>query len=712
MNPPDFVYILRYQTPCHPERIRSVSWGANPHRGNPPACNSAFLLLGGLVAVAIASAGICGAAPVPGIRQIDRQQLKSMSLEQLGNVKVTTVSKQPEEVWNTPAAIFVLTSEDIRRSGATSIPELLRMGPGVQVSRMQSGEWAVGIRGFADQFSSGLLVMIDGRSVYTPLFEGVYWDVQDLPLSDIDRIEVIRGPAGAVWGANAVNGVINIITKRARDTQGVAANAIVGGPLEHFIGMAQYGRSFGPNLQARIWGKGFNRGPELNPGGNPYDRWHQERAGFRADWQPNARDSFTFDGQIYQGESGGATSLVRYTPPGQVMVDGVAPVSGGDMVVRWDHTLSVNSNFYLQGYFDRTNRAGALGDETRDTFDLDFVDRIGFLPRQDVILGATFRRSPSYFVQRAAALYFTPESRTNYINSGFVQDRIKIVPGRLSAIFGTKVEDNDYSGIGVEPGARLLWNPTPHQTVWGSVSRALRVPGRLDTDVHILVNLSPTPPIFIAINGNPNFKPEVLIGWQAGYRRLLTRTLYVDLALFHNQYDDLKTYGYPPLVPSFPTQPYPHEVLTATYANGAKGVTDGLEVAPDWKPSDWLELRGTYSHLHMALHSKAGFGHGAYLTPTYIGSSPDRIATGQALFTVPHGIQIDPDFRYMSALPAANAPAYWTADVHLGWKFAKHLELEADGRSLLQPSHLEFVGDDNNAVGIRRSLYGGIRWVQ
>jgi iron complex outermembrane receptor protein len=651
------------------------------------------------------------ASPLPLPAPVGEQQLKSMSLEQLGNIKVTTVSKRPEEIWRTPAAIYVLTSQDIERSGATSIPELLRMVPGVQVSRMQSDDWAVGVRGFADQFSSGLLVLVDGRSVYTPLFEGVYWDVQDLPLDDIDRIEIIRGPAGAIWGPNAVNGVINIITKHAQDTQGVSASALGGGAVNHFVGVGQVGFSPQTNFQMRVFAKGFNRGPEKNPGNNPYDAWHQERGGFRADWQPNARDKLMFKGQIYQGQVGSQISLVQITPPGQKTFQGQGPVSGGDLVVRWDRALRNRSNFYKQAYFDRTNRASVLADETRNKFDLDFVDHIGFLPRQDLIFGGRISVSPSHFVQRSAALYFTPPELTSSIYSAFIRDQFEILPGHLALTLGTQIENNNYSGTGIEPDARILWNPTSHQTVWGSVSRALRIPGRLDRDGHILVNLSPNPPIFIAINGDPHFRPEVLIAWQGGYRRLLTPKLYVDFALFHNQYDNLKTYGNPPLVLSIPTQPYPHELLTATYANGAKGVTNGVEVAPDWRPFDWLELRGTYSHLAMDLHGKAGFGKVAYITPTYMGSSPNDMATAQAFLSLPHGIQIDPDYRYMSALPAVNVPAYHTADAHLAWKLTKHVQLSVDGRNLLQPHHLEFQGNNNNPVGIQREVYGGIRWI-
>jgi iron complex outermembrane receptor protein len=650
------------------------------------------------------------AAP-PGTPQAEEQQLKSLSLAELGQVKITSTSKQPEEVWQTPAPVFVLTNEDIRRSGATNLPDLLRLVPGVQVSRSQSDEWAVGIRGFASSFSKGLQVMIDGRSVYTPLFEGVYWDVQDLVLEDIDRIEVIRGPAGAVWGLNAVNGIINIVTKDAKQTQGTMASALGGGTVERFLGEAQQGWRFPKrHLSARIYAKGFNRGPEINPGGDPYDTWHQERGGFRADWQPNVRDHVTAEADIYQGESGGQNTIGRFFPPKQLIVQGGQPVSGGDFVVRWDRTLSASRNFYLEAYFDRTNRKALQFEETRNTFDIDFVDHIADLPRQDLVFGAGLRESPSNLVQLYRSVNFLPNQLTDYVYSGFVQDRIAIMPERLEVVLGTKIEDNNYSGVGVEPSARLLWTATRHQTLWAGVARALRVPGRLDQDLLLIGNVSATPPVFLAVHGNPAFKPEVLISWEAGYRQLFGKTLYADVALFHNQYDDLESYGEPLITVTQPADPYPYTQLNVQFANGIRGVTDGIELAPDWRPSGWWELRGTYSHTGMALHSKPGFNQASYIA-TYQGQSPDHIATVQSLFTLPHGLHIDPDYRYMSALPANQIPAYQTADIHVSWKFTRHLRLVGDGRNLLQPSHLEFPGDNSNAVRIRRSLYGGIEWM-
>jgi iron complex outermembrane receptor protein len=233
---------------------------------------------------------------------------------------------------------------------------------------------------------------------------------------------------------------------------------------------------------------------------------------------------------------------------------------------------------------------------------------------------------------------------------------------------------------------------------------------QVDQNLTLIGNYVATPPVFVTVLGNPNFKPEVMIGWEAGYRQLFTPKLYMDLSVFHNQYDDLESYGEPIFTITFPTQPYPYTSLNATFANGVKGVTDGLELAPDWKPFSWLDLRGTYSHLHMALHSKAGFNQASYVA-SYEGSSPDHIATIQSLITLPHGIEIDPDYRYMSALPAQDAPAYQTADAHLAWKIKKHFQLSVDGRNLLQPSHREFLGDNGNQVGIKREVYGGIAWI-
>jgi iron complex outermembrane receptor protein len=653
---------------------------------------------------------ILSVLPCPAEPARHPQQLKSLSLEQLGNIEVTTVSKQPEEVWHTPAAIYVMTQADIRRSGATTLPELLRLIPGVQVARIQSDQWAVGVRGFASQFSKGLLVLIDGRSVYTPLFEGVYWDTQDTMLEDIDRIEVIRGPGGTAWGANAVNGVINIITKRPRETQGVLASADTGN-FDHFVAEVREGFHPARDVYARIYAKGFARGAERNPGNDPYDEWHQARGGFRAVWDATGRDSIDFQGDIYQGQSGAQFGIGQYTPPAQLTVDNMQAVSGGNLLLRWNRRLAHGSNFYVQAYFDRTNRQDAQFGETRDTFDFDFIDHIGNLPRQDLILGAGLRESPSYVIQNQATVDFLPHRTNDSIYSGFVQDTLDLVPHQLALMLGSKFEDNSFSGFEIQPNARLLWTPRDHMTFWAAITRAVRTPGRLDQDLQ-LTGYIPTEPIpglpfFDRIEGDPTFKSEILIGDELGYRQLLAPNLYIDIAAFRNQYDDLESFGTASF--SVPTTPYPYLLLNVPEANGIKGTTNGLEIASDWKPVHWWVLRGSFSHLHLDLRPKTGFSDTGTVA-SYEGSSPHRMASLQSMFTLPHGIEFDQDYRFVSRLPAQNVRSYQTMDAHLAWTFKKHYTLAGNGRSLLQPHHHEFTGDNGNAVGIRRRLYVSLTW--
>ena len=667
-----------------------------------------------LSALAIAGAGLTCLCPIARSAQpLAPQQLKSLSLEQLGEVEVTTVSKQPEEVWQTPAAVFVVTHDDILRSGATSIPELLRLVPGVDVSRGQSSGWAVGIRGFDSGFSKDLLVLIDGRSVYTPLFEGVWWDVQDLVFDNIERIEVIRGPGGTIWGANAVNGVINIITKKAAETQGAYVHLAAGGPVDRFIGELRLGLQPLSNLQLRLFAKGFDRGPEQNPGGNPYDSWHQERGGFRVDWQPTTRDSLTASSMAYGGETGAQNAVAEFSPVTNVIVDSEQKVSGGDLVVRWDHLLAHQSGFYLQGYFDRTDRNTVQFTETRDTFDLDFIDHIANLPGQDVILGAGLRESPSNVVQNVATFNFLPNRVNSYIYSLFAQDTFRLVPNRLSLTLGSKFADDNYSGWGAEPTAQLLWRPRTTTMLWASVARALRTPGRLDRDVSALQAVSPgghgVLPIFIQVEGNPNFAPEVLIGWSAGLRQLVWGRLYVDVAAFHNQHDNVESFNTPLFTVTTPTTPYPYQSMNAEYANGLRGVSDGIEIAPDWKPTRWFEMRGSFSHVHVALHSKRGFSQASYATMIE-GSSPHREASIQGILTIGPHLEVVPDYRFVSALPAESTRSYETADARVSYSIDHHLDLYIKGRNLQQPRHEEGQGNNSNPVFIKREVFGGLLW--
>ncbi len=646
----------------------------------------------------------------PNNEEAQIEQLKSLSLSDLGNIHVTTVTKEPEKVWQTPAAIYVLTQNDIRRSGAFTLPDLLRTVPGVEVAAIQSNQWAVGIRGFGSQFSRGVLLLIDGRSVYTELFEGVYWDVQDVPLTEIDRIEIIRGPGATIWGANAVNGVINIITKNARDTQGILATAL-SGRLNRFNGTLRDGSHWG-KFYYRAFIHGFLREQEINPGYDPYDRWSLVHGGFRADWNPMPRDTLSLKGNLYTGQSGQQIGLGVYQPLEQISVDGSQDVSGGDLNLHWEHRYRRGTNVRVQAYYDRTNRHGPQFGETRDTFDLDLIDRFSAARHNEIILGAGARLSPSHFIQTQPTVDFLPHHQTDYVYSAFAQDTFHLTPAHLNLTAGTKLEYNNFSGFEYQPSVRLVWNPSAQSALWGAISRAVRTPGRLDQDLQLTGVISAKPPLIDRIEGDPHFQSEETIGYEAGYRQLLTENLFADVAAFHNRYEKLEGFG--KISFSAITSPITATVLNVPFTNSVDGNTDGVEIAPDWKVTSWWELKGNYSYLHIRTQPRPQFvGSPAGVTAqSYNGSSPHREATAQSWFDLPHGIDCNLDYRFVSRLPAQSVKSYQTADAHVGWKIGSAWRVFASGRNLLQPHHREFTGNNGNPVGIRRAVFAGLTWTR
>lgn len=662
------------------------------------------------LAVIAAPVAVRAAQRPPRNEEAQVQQLKSLSLADLGNIRVTTVTKEPEEVWQTPAAVYVLTQDDIRRSGATTLPDLLRTVPGVEVAQIQSNQWAVGIRGFGSAFSRGVLLLIDGRSAYTDLYEGVYWDVQDVPLADIERIEIIRGPGGTVWGANAVNGVINIITKGAQDTQGSLLTAL-SGHENRFNGLAQQGLHRG-RFFYRLFAHGFLREPEIDPGFAGYDRWQLVHGGFRGDWSKTWQNSFSLQGDLYTGASGQQVGLGVYVPLEEISVNGLQNVSGGDLNFRWQHHAIGGSDMRFQAYYDRTNRHGPQFGETRNTFDVDAVDKFSIHARNEMILGAGARIEPSHFIQTQPTVDFLPHRQNDYIYSAFAQDTIHLLPHRLNLIAGTKLEYNNFSRFEYQPSVRLLWNPSLHSTLWGAISRAVRTPGRLDQDLQLTRVASSNPPLIDRIEGDPSFQSEVLIGYEAGYRQLLTKNFFADLALFHNRYEKLEGYGKP--FYSLITSPVRAIVLNGPIANSVDGNTDGLEIAPDWKVMPWWELKGNYSYLHIRTQPRPAFAGGLaeVNANSYNGTSPHRESTVQSYFDLPHGFDFNVDYRFVSRIPAQSVTSYQTADAHADWKMNRHWSFSLSGRNLLQPAHQEFNGDNGNIVGIRRAVFAGITWTR
>jgi len=633
--------------------------------------------------------------------------LTQVSLEELGEIEVTTTSKQPVKASQTPAAIYVITQEDIRGSGATSIPEALRLAPGVEVARVDSNTWSLGVRGFGSALSRSVLVLIDGRTVYTPLFAGVYWQVQDTLLEDIERIEVIRGPGGTIWGANAVNAVINIITKNTKETYGTLVSS-GGGNLDQGFVNFRYGSGNGHSFSYRVYGKAFTRGPEFHSDGRQFDDWRMGQTGFRVDLDSNDRDTFTLQGDIYRGEAGQRLQITSYSPPYMTNVEQNAELAGGNLMARWKRVFSNRSDIQLQTYYDRTNRSQANFAESRDTFDIDFVNHLKLPWRQDFLWGLGTRLSSGNVTEVVPTVIFTPNHLTDKLYNAFIQDEIPIVSNRLSLTIGSKFLHNNYSGFEAQPSARLLWTPNPRQTFWGAVTRAVRTPSRVEEDLQLTGLFMSNPLTFYRVVGDRKFSSEKLIGYEVGYRSLIKPKFYVDIAAFYNNYTNLLSIE--PGTPFSETSPPPgHVVFPLYFRNGLLGNTSGFEISPDWTPTRWWRLRGSYSYLHIDLNQSSG-SQDISTANSIQGSSPHHQVAIQSSFDLPKKLELDQSFRYVSALPAQQLGAYTTADVQFSWHATRSLSLSVVGQNLFQPHHAESGGDPGSLVGMRRSAYVKLTW--
>ena len=479
---------------------------------------------------------LCTAAAAHAQSSGDPTELKTLSLEELSKIEVTTVSKEATAAFKTPAAISVLTQDDIRRSGATNIPDVLRLVPGVEVAQIDSDKWAIGIRGFQGRLSKSVLVLIDGRSVYTPLFAGVYWEMQDTMLEDIDRIEVIRGPGGTIWGSNAVNGVINIITKNAKETRGSLVSGGGGNVEQGFLNTRYGGGS--DNLAYRVFARGFTRGPQFHSDNRNYDDWRSGQTGFRIDWTPDIRDSLTVSGNAYQTSAGSKLAISTYSPPAILNLEANGEFSGQNVLANWRRTFQSGADIQVRGYFDRTDRTDLNYREVRDTVDIDFIHHLP-LPGHDVIWGAGIRISPSRFTQTVPTVDFPPHSQTYSLYTGFVQDAISLIPNRLTATLGIKLEHNSFSGFDYQPSGRVAWTPTEQQTLWAAVTRAVRTPSRIEESFRFTALAVPALPLYLRLIGDGEFSPEQLVGYEAGYRAYIKPHGFVSIAGFYNRYDDL-----------------------------------------------------------------------------------------------------------------------------------------------------------------------------
>ena len=601
--------------------------------------------------------------------------LKKLSLEELMNVEVISVSKHPEKLKEAASAVQVITQEDIRRSTAGSLQEALRLAPNLQVARTNSHDWAITARGFNGaplsnaSLADKLLVMIDGRSVYNPLFGGVFWDAQNVLLEDIDRIEVVSGPGGTLWGDNAVNGVINILSKPADETQGLYASAGVGSFLKDQAGV-RFGGKAGNRLFYRVYGQYFDmNSTRIHDTMDAKDHWNRTQGGFRMDYYASKKNTLTLQGDLYGSRENTPTSTI---------------INGQNILGRWTHSFSDRSDLKLQLYFDRTFRDLAISGFTDEmkTYDIDLQHRFPLGERQQILWGGSYRLTDDR-AKNSPALTFTPAHTNLALVTGFVQDQITIVDRRLQFTIGTKLSNNHYTGFEIMPSGRLAFTPTTHHTIWAAVSRAVRVPSRFDVDETLPSVTTPS----------RQFKTEKVMAYEIGYRVEPVKRIAISLAGFYNQYRDLRSVnanpnGPPPLI----------------FANDQKAHTWGIEASANYWMFDWWRLRMGYTYLGKKFTA---------LSPTvypgadvFEGIDPHHQVMLQSIVDLPQHIQLDVTTRFVDSLtiwpltPAVSQ--YFSLDLRLAWQY-KRFEFAIMGKDLLAPRHIEFVLSQ-----IPRSIYGKI----
>ena len=610
------------------------------------------LFLAGLIASPVRA----DLAPPPSAADLDR-----MPIEDLAKIDVSSVSKTVEPLSDAASAIYVITHEEIMRSGETNLADILRLAPNLQVAQINAGAFAISARGFNGPSASKLLVLIDGRSVYSSYDHGVYWDVQDIPPEDIERIEVISGPGATIWGANAVNGVINIITRKASDTPGGFLE-LSGGDHSRQASL-QYGGRLGDDLSFRAYADGVEFSNDKTATGlSANDAWRRRQDGFRIDWSPG-RDLVTVQGDLYHGREDRFASAAQ-------------EVSGQDLLARWTRTTDGEGMLQVQAYYDDTRRTVArVFDEVQRTYDIETQQNLALGARQQLVWGAGFRQTIDDYASPAANLsspfvtFFRPANRSMLQGDVFAQDTIAL-SGSLKLIAGLKLEDDPYVAVEPLPSVRLSWKIDNQSLLWAAISRAIRAPSRLDRD------------LFVNAGGKPyvvgdQFVSEKLIAYEIGYRIQPVSRLSASISAYYNVYQDLRS-----------IEPTPRTFTPLRIENGMEGETYGLEAWSSYQVFDWWRLSVGGDWMHEDLRFKPGSrGLGGV---QIAGDDPHYQATAQSLMNLGHRVDLGLDLRTVGALPAPAAPAYVEADARLSWAITDAVEVSLRGDNLLNPHHLEF----------------------
>lgn len=633
------------------------------------------------------------------------KSIDDIPLEKLNTI-ITSVSKKPEPFFQAPAAVFVISNDDIKQSGATNIPELLRMVPGLQVTRTESKTWAITSRGFNDGFGNKLLVLIDGRSVYTPLFSGVYWDVQDTLLEDIDRIEVIRGPGATLWGANAVNGVINIITKNSKETHGSFVKFGLGNE-ERSLVEARYGNKISEKLHYRAYTK-FNDRDESDTLTNTEQgsNWNKSQAGIRIDWDKDHKNQFSFFGDVYYGEEDLDIIVPTLSSPFGELRNDDLEIFGANIISKWFHTFDNGGKGTLKTYFDRAQRLYSVLDQTNDTFEIEWQHSKKINKTHDFIWGLGYRYIQDD-LDGTIHISWVPDDRSRHLYTGFFQDKVTLIDNKLYLTIGSKFEHNSFTGYEVQPSARIGWYPTSSQTVWGSIARAVRTPNRSEDDISFVVaSLNPG---YIRWIGNREYKSEELTAYEIGYRIKPNNKFILDTSLFYNVYDNLRTNEL-----DFSSSSGLDPALALPFANEAEAKTYGFEISADYKiRRNWV-VKGSYSYLHMDIDKKPNS------TDSRVEGDEKRSPSHQfnliSNIFLPYDLQFTNLLYYVDSLKLNSStnidiPAYYRLDTKITWTPNPNWEFSLIGQNLLDDKHVEF----NSALysqqaQIERSIYGTITW--
>jgi iron complex outermembrane receptor protein len=634
-----------------------------------------------LVVALLAGAGVASASA--------QDDLSSASLEALTQmqISVSSFARKDEDLWKTPAAVFVITREDIARSSFSSVPELLRMVPGVQVAQLDASTWAVSARGFNSQFAAKVLVLVDGRTVYSEIYSGSHWDQVDLPLEDIERIEVIRGPGAAVWGTNAVNGVINIITRRSRNTLGPLSS----GSLSRIGRTAnlRYGGTLGGGAQYRAFANFIDRQPfELATGQRAYDGEDTVRAGGRVDWQRSLSDWIILSGDMYKGHLKQQVFPELALPIGPNGQDS-GGIAGGYALGRWEHKFR-KADMATQVYFDDQSRFELGSDARTRTLDFDYQDHIAAGAHNDVVWGGELRYTFNYINGDGSVLPVTLPTYRNYLVDAFAQDEITLLPGRIFLTLGSKIEQGTLAGFQIQPSARLLWAPSSKQSVWAAISRAAVATSIEDLDSRLPLDFGVQNglPVTGYYLGNPAFQPETVHAYELGYRRRILTTFTLDLAAFFNDMRRLQSIE-PTGAPTFEPTPTPHIEVDSMFTNGYNARAAGVEGSAAWKPQADFSLQVSDTWMQ------------AHLSPTHPGNviladdfnSPRNALATTASWRFAQHWCANGFLSHATEIPATSGmpvPSYTRLDLHLSRNLGRSLTFDAGGTNLLTPRHLEF----------------------